>query len=164
MTSKQAHKLEALEEDIAFQRRFWVVERIAWAGFVVALALALLGLTGSGGVLSQGRSESAFGVLEYPRVSRWQAVDQMRIEFAPSVGAQAEVALDRSFVGVFEITGIHPEPSTALTTPAGVRYQFEVNGGGAAVFHLRPVRPALFPAAAVRLESAETQFRPLVLP
>lgn len=164
MPSKQAHGLEELEEDRAFQRKFWMVERVAWSGYGLVLALALLGLTGGGGPLAEGRFESAHGAIDYPRVARWQAVDRMRVELAPAAGPQAEIELDQSFVRTFEITDIEPEPSSAVATPAGVRYRFDVDGGGAVTLHLRPTRPALFPAVAVRLETARLQFRPLVLP
>ena len=45
-----------LDDDPAFQRRLWVVERAGWASIALLLLGALLGFFGSAGPLGDGRS------------------------------------------------------------------------------------------------------------
>jgi hypothetical protein len=158
------HGLDELEEDIPFQRRFWLIQRGAWAVFALLLGLAIFGFTGGGGVAAHGEAAIADGSVEYPRVSRWQGVDDLIVRLDAGADAALVVELNSNFVEAFEVTGVQPEPSSAAVTARGVSYEFDVQGGGLVVFRLRPTRPAFFPDAAVRVGTAEVRFRPLILP
>ncbi len=156
--------LDEFHEDIAFQRRFWRIERIAWIVFTLLIVTALTGLTGAGGPLAHAHAETPHGTIDYPRVARWQATDDMVIRLAPSAGARQQVELDRRFVENFEIVSIQPQPASSAATPTGMRYGFDVEQGGEVVFQLRALRPAFFPDTFIRIGDAEASVRPLILP
>lgn len=154
-----------LEDDPDFQRRFWIVERWAWAGYALLIAAALLGFTGSGGVFARATAETPYASVDYPRVSRWQAADHMRIHLSGAVGQEAQIALDRRFLELFEVTGVQPQPERAAATARGTQYTFAVGpGGGAVNFHIRATRPAFSGDIGVWVEDSETRMRPLILP
>lgn len=155
--------LDELHQDPVFQRRFWVVERIAWVGFILLLATAITGLTGGGGPLAQAIVETAAGSIEYPRVSRWQAADSMIVRFAPGA-ADGALEFEPVFIETFEVTSIQPEPRSATTTPNGVRYEFDVERGGEIVLRLRARRPAFPFESSVRVGEFHAPIRALILP
>ncbi len=162
--SPAQRELDEFEEDIEFQRRFWNIERVAWIVFALLIAAALAGLTGAGGPLAHATVQTPYGSIEYPRVARWQATDDMIVRLSPTAGAIADIELDRRFVENFEIVSIQPGPASSTVTPQGMRYSFDVAGGGEVVFQLRALHPAFFPDASVRVGDAETAMRPLILP
>ena len=156
--------LEELHQDIAFQRRFWRVERVAWAGFALVLALALAGLTGGGGPLAHATAKTAYGSIAYPRVARWLTDDVIVVRLDAAPRERVTVELDRRFAEAFEIVSMQPEPATSAATPHGMRYAFAVDGAGEVVLHVRPLRPAAMPDGLIRVDGEATPVRPLVLP
>jgi len=117
-----------LDEKRNFHRVFWIVERVAWVVFAFILVLALLGLTGSGGYLSRITQTLSTGEVEYPRVTRWQATDELRASFKG--GAQTHrLSLGYSFFESFEVEAIQPEPERTVTLPEGVAMEFAAEEG-----------------------------------
>lgn len=155
--------LDEFSHDPVFQRRFWLVERIAWIGFIFLLATALTGLTGGGGPLAQATVETPAGTIDYPRVSRWQAADSMTVRFGRHVDDET-LELAPAFLETYEVTSIQPEPRSATTTPNGVRYAFDVELGGEIVFRIRARRPAFLADASVRIGEFHAPIRALILP
>ena len=62
-----------IDEDMEFQRRSWIVQRIGWAIFALVILLAALGLFGDG-ILSDTKAGQEEGALwlEYPRFERFE--------------------------------------------------------------------------------------------
>ena len=61
-----------VQEDMAFQRRMWIVQRIGWALLGVISLAALCGLFGNG-VLSKRTATGAEMSIEYERFERAKA-------------------------------------------------------------------------------------------
>lgn len=162
--TRARHALDEFGEDLNFQRRFWATERAAWILFTLLLVAALAGAAGGGGVLAHEKVNTAYGSIEYPRISRWQAADDLIVTVERSRERSVSVELDSRFAENFEIVSIQPEPRSAAATPLGVHYLFDVVGGGEIVFQLRATRPAILPEGAVRVDGAETPVRPVILP
>ncbi|MBL0968407.1 MAG: hypothetical protein IBJ02_04785 [Brevundimonas sp.] len=81
-----------LGEDTGFQRRFWRIQRIAWAGFALVIVAALLGLTGAGGPLSRSVVRTPDGLIDSPRISRWSAAEELRFELSGRDGARIDLS------------------------------------------------------------------------
>ena len=62
-----------------FQHGFWIAERVSWLFFFLLLIVAVLGFTGMGGVFAAASVRSAAAEVEFPRVARWEASDEVRI-------------------------------------------------------------------------------------
>lgn len=131
-----------LKENRAFQERFWRLQRLGWAGFALLIALAVLGLTGSGGPFH--RQEIALGpaMAEVPRVARWAAADEIVLRFAPAGAGARQVALGGGFLDGFALERVEPTPETARLVPGGQVLTFASDGGPNEVrLRLRPLGP-----------------------
>lgn len=156
--------LDEFDEDLVFQRRFWKLERIAWMGYALVLAVALAGLTGAGGPLSHATVQTPDASVEYPRVARWQTTDTMIVRFTPASGDTGELMVAQRFLDTFEIKSIQPEPASVRATADGVRYVFDIENGGTVVLMIGAHNPAIFPDATIQIGEADVAVRTLILP
>jgi hypothetical protein len=133
-----------IEEDRGFQERFWTIERWAWAVFGLIILLALAGLAGGGGFLAHTTVHLEAGRIEYPRVSRWEAADEITAFFA-SDSPEHRLTISPQFSKYFQIEDIQPLPDSTLVSPAGEVMVFRAEGGppNQVVLHLRAQRPGL---------------------
>lgn len=139
-----------IDENPPFQNATWVVERVAWAVLFVILAAAVAGLFGHGPA-SRAQARTPGGGLEvdYPRLSRLDAPDEIELRFrAPGAGF-ATVEFDGDFSRDFVVESVQPEPVAQRPHRGGVSLDFEADDGDEqrVVVHVRPRRPA-FPTRA----------------
>jgi hypothetical protein len=116
-----------IAEDRAFQERFWVVERIAWIGFVVLLAAAVSGLMGSGGPFSRGEAAAGDTRIDYPAHARWEAGEEMNVHLTGPSG-ERRLALSQGFADAFEIDDIQPPPTRVEADANGQSLVFLATG------------------------------------
>jgi hypothetical protein len=126
----------------ALQERLWLAERIGWAIFGLLIVLALLGFTGAGGPFAHASLSLPSGTIDYPRVARWQASDQIRVSFAPGP-SQRRVTLSPALLGKVDVDHVVPSPSATQSGPQGAVYVFDIDGarGGEVDFSLRVEHP-----------------------
>lgn len=124
-----------INEHPAFQAGFWRVQRIAWAGLLGMVGMALLGLTGGGGRFSQDIvADEAFSV-RYPAILRLQTEGSFVVtKNTPS--RQMLLHFDRTFQETFAIVALSPPPLDAFATPGGVAYRFALSGSGPAAVRI----------------------------
>ncbi|HYF62909.1 MAG TPA: hypothetical protein VD886_08865 [Herpetosiphonaceae bacterium] len=140
--AKQPENEEFLpDQDLEFQRRSWVVQRIAW-GIMAAVAVAgLAGVFGSGPV-SQARAGAGGLSVEYQSFARFQAATTLRVHLdaAAIQDGTAAIRIDQAYLERFEIVDIIPEPAASSIDGAAVVYSFTIGGSGDVVFNLKPER------------------------
>lgn len=133
-----------VNEDRAWQEKFWTAQRFGWIVMALFILAVIAGLTGMGGPLASARAELGGGTIKYPRITRWQADDQLEVRLEQSSAANVELTLSPQFVHTFAISSIQPEPTQVQATAAGHRFMFETEpGGGERViaFNLRASKP-----------------------
>ncbi len=118
-----------LEENRSFQERYWVLQRLAWAGFAVVMVLALVGLTGSGGFFQKQEIRFGDAVVQLPLVSRWEAADEMKIVFEGHADAPA-VTVGAGFFDRFDLERIEPRSSASQLHDGGQVMSFFADGDG----------------------------------
>lgn len=100
-----------IEEDLPFQRRSWVIERIGWAVMALVVIAALLGMFGDG-PWSGGELGLANGGprLRYQRVARRQSLMKLEFGEVPSAGHGRElrVSFNRSYLRQVELESVMP--------------------------------------------------------
>lgn len=116
-----------LHEPRRTQRMFWTIQRLSWFVFGVICLIALLGFTGSGGVFQKQTVRFDGAVVEVPRVSRWEASDELSIRFT-GTGAAPEVTIGQTFFDLFAIERIQPEPQDAALASGAQRLRFTAEG------------------------------------
>jgi hypothetical protein len=116
-----------IQEDLAFQRREWRVQRAGWfalMGFVIAAALGAFG----GGPLSHARAGDPGSALsiEYERFLRRHATERISIHLAPaSATRQAlEIRVSRTFIDDLRVEHMMPAPDSIESGPAEAVLRF----------------------------------------
>jgi hypothetical protein len=118
-----------VDEDMAWQRRTWTVQRLGW--FVMgALALAALsGVFGHGPVSWQQASDPAGLVrVEYERFERQFSEHILKVEIAPGATTSDTVSLrlNGAFLEAAEVREIVPRPREERSAGHNVEYVFPV--------------------------------------
>ena len=119
-------KVGSLEvaEDLVFQKREWMVERIGWAAMALLVLLGLLGLFGDGPI-SRAEKTSPGGLkIAYERFERRTNPTLIDLEFPPEAVQNGQLRwwINRDFVKRVQIDGIFPNPEQQETTPDRLIY------------------------------------------
>lgn len=155
-----------------FQRRKWVVDRVAWAITALILVAAVLGLWGSG-PLNRTEATSADGQLSvtYDRFARHLGSSTLEVRIGPEAAVNGTVGLeiDSEFLLDNQIRSTTPEPATVTARGDFLVYEFPVESPEAMTvrFDLRPDPDAWAALQEVRVRIApgrHVQFRQLVYP
>jgi hypothetical protein len=132
-----------IDQDLGFQRREWVVQRVGWwmlAAFVVA---ALLGVFGSG-ILSRataGRQGSALWI-DYERFVRLGASSRLSVHFGEPSSAARELRINRDYFESLRVEQIVPEPERTVIGTNDVTLVFPAAADAALVIlDVQPMKP-----------------------
>lgn len=132
-----------LNEHRSFQEKHWTAERVAWLAFIVIAVAAILGATGSGGVLSRGLATLDGGEVDYPRIARWATADEMTVRLAEGSGERT-LLLSNDFARSFQMETVQPRPLRVDAVPDGQVLRFAAADGPAQiVIHLLPQAPGI---------------------
>jgi protein-L-isoaspartate(D-aspartate) O-methyltransferase len=148
---EETRKTVALPDGVAdhtkFQLRFWAVQRIAWIIFAFLLFACLFGLLGRGGPFSRNIVALSEGSIDFPTISRWNAPDELTVDFAPS-SEDRIFTVDDDFLQNFSIQTIDPPQKATLARNGGIGYVFPSDPAWPTqiVFRLQTQRPGLRPA------------------
>ncbi|MXQ10503.1 hypothetical protein [Microvirga makkahensis] len=118
-----------VDEDMAWQRRTWAVQRLGWLVMGGLVLIALTGVFGHGPVSWQQASDPAGLVrVEYERFERQFSERTLRVDIAPqaTVGDALILRLNEAFLDAAEVKGIVPEPREARSVGSDVEYVFPV--------------------------------------
>lgn len=130
-----------VQEDMAFQRRMWIVQRIGWALLGVISLAALCGLFGNG-VLSKRTATGAEMSIEYERFERATRRASFGFRLAASANTERRLHLNRAFQEGFEISSVQPPPLQSSVDADGIDLIFAVTPSvaGQIVIWARPHR------------------------
>ena len=152
-----------LDEHRGWQRGMWRVQRASWLGLALFLGLALAGWTGRGGVAHHREAALGAGRIEFPRVTRWGAADDVTVTFA-GPGTEHVLHLGTGFVDAFEIEAVVPAPRATRAVADGQEMVFATaEGGGVVRLQIRPSSFGVVRFGAA-LDGAGAAFSTLVLP
>lgn len=115
-------RLIQLDDDDAFQRRMWVVERLGWSAFALIVLAALTGFCGPGPASSTTRASGALEV-RYDRFVRLQSPAAIEITL-PVRGDQVRLQVSRDFLAQMSIEQVIPEPGSVEADTAFHTYVF----------------------------------------
>lgn len=157
-----------ISEDMAFQRRTWLVERIVWILLGLVLIAALLGFFGGGGPAASAETSTEDGNLsmQYERFLRLESPTQLRVVARP-FGTTLRLWLERDYVEAIEITSIVPEPHRVEAAEDRYTFEFPLTASAetATVFFYIEPRKAWNLTGRLGLDGgAELMLRQLVYP
>lgn len=154
MNAAKSNRDFQLNEDEAFVRKQYVVQRIGWVLMAALVIAALMGAFGRG-PLSHKTAHSADRSLsvEYDRFCRSQAQTELKLTASENsvTGGTLRLGLDRKYMSTFEVVDINPRPErTDLSSEhATLVYRVPKHGGPLVVkLILEPTEPGWLEAAA----------------
>ena len=154
-------------EDLAFERRNWVVSCVGWAIMALFIVLAALGLFG-GGPLSQaevGEKGSALWV-RYERFARNDTASPIEIHLGGGApGERVRVWVSRPLVAQGDL--VRTEPDAEAVEIGEDRYVFtfpRLAAGGVVVLVLRPSKAGWRSAAVGLVDGPELRLGQMVYP
>ncbi len=154
------------EENLAYQRKSWRVQRVGWVLMGLCVVLGMLGLFGDG-PLTRARAGSAGGFeVRYSRVWRLQTETQVELTAIPDSAGQVIVTLEGSLLRRARIRSVSPEPRRIEAVPGGQRFVFDARGDGPVSLQLG-ITPTSMGRLRTRLattNSASVPLTVLVLP
>jgi hypothetical protein len=105
----QATGLE-IDQDLEFQRRSWIVQRVGWAIMLALLVAGGLGLLGSGPLSARTASIPGLMRVDYQRFGRYQTSESLTIELEPqaTAGGVVRLGIDRHYLEGSKIESIVP--------------------------------------------------------
>jgi hypothetical protein len=123
--SKKARTIE-IEEDLHFQRKEWIFQRIGVAVVGVFVLAALLGLTGMGGPLSHASAGERGGPLyvEYERFVRRGAKATMKLHVRSDPPGFIQFWVSAPYLADVIVDSVAPVPQTV--TVEGTRHVYTV--------------------------------------
>jgi hypothetical protein len=157
-----------VQEDLHFQRRNWLIQRVSWVVIALVLAASLLGAFGRGPLSSAAATSTGATIhAEYDRIARFAARTSIGLSVtSPGTGGTVVVRVSRHFLENVEIQGILPQPERVYAGERDVAYEFAIGDDRRArvVFTLLP-RAIGSQEVSVSVEGGEgIRFRQFVLP
>ena len=119
-----------VHENLAFQRRAWIVERISWVAMSLLLILTMLGLFATGPLASTTRTDASQQIsVSYERFVRHQGHVDWSVEVQRLTVDQQSIDLFISSDLLREqtIEQFIPEPSSSRVAPDGFYYTFDID-------------------------------------
>jgi hypothetical protein len=115
-------------EDLDFQRKEWLFERLGWVVLALLMLAAMLGLFG-GGPLDGAQAASPDGLMQvsYARFGRFSAPQTMEITLSPQARQEGHVgvAFHQQFVDKLKIQQTNPEPESVEVHGDWVVYLYQ---------------------------------------
>ena len=159
-----------IAQDLEFQRRSWVVQRVGWGIMALATLAALLGLFGRGPLsrTTAGKESEPLSV-EYNRFGRFQSPTTLRVHLTPDAGHKSlvRVWLDRNYLENVQLQQVTPEPERVEVGSERLIYVFqlsELNQSTAVTFYLQMEQIGFLPGQVGLVEGQTLNFNQFIYP
>jgi hypothetical protein len=159
-----------IDQDLDFQRRAWVAQRVGWVLMALFVLAAAVGLLGSGPLSHARGALPGVMTLEYERFARFETSESLtvRLDSAVTAGEVVRLSLNRDFLDSAKIETVLPPPTRVESAAGRLIYVFamaEPRVPLVVTFTFEPQEIGVHDGV-VRLESrdARISFRQLVYP
>ena len=156
-----------IEEDMAFQRRWWLYERVGWVLMVALVAAGLSGVFGRGSLSQKQTATPNEGLsCEYENPVRELSATQFVCRIRVEAESQAVLHLAQAYLDGVQVEEISPEPLTVESRAGELSYRFAVEAGQdtlAVSFRVKPQRAGSLPLR-LRAGDAILELEQTVLP
>lgn len=140
-----------IREDMTFQNRNWMAERIGWTLLAIVVVMALLGVFGRG-PFSDGRTAgTGTATVTYERFAHKTARAYFTIHVAQTAAPETTVHLSSEFARTYDVEVVQPQPLRAAAEATGLAWTFASSSGGPLTVHIA-ARPRRFGDASLAIE------------
>ena len=132
-----------IDEDLSFQRKEWVAQRVGIGVLALFLIAAVLGFTGSGGPFSRAETSDASGALrvEYERIVRRGAQSTITLHSRGGKPGPRSFWVSTDYFKSIDLELVVPDPEAV--TAEGDRYVYTIRStrsDATVTVHVRPTR------------------------
>jgi hypothetical protein len=115
-----------INEDLAFERREWFLQRVGWGALALILLFGLGGAFGNGPLSSAEAGDENLLRVEYQRFVRHGHPMEILFNVAPPAITVPEVhlSLSREYLSAFTLQHITPEPERTESTDDALLFVF----------------------------------------
>lgn len=154
-----------IEENIPFQERTWLVQRIAWVVGAAVVLAAFAGVLGAGPATRSVIELPGGGEVRYSRVLRNDSRSELVVRVPPGNGP-LQLFLDQDFLDGAEIERLDPEPMRIAFDHGGWLLLYERREASSAAVRVtfRPRRPGALNAQISLNAASGAGIRLFVLP
>jgi hypothetical protein len=127
--TKKVNNLE-IEEDLDFQQKEWMAERIGWVFMILLILVALIGGFGVGPVSATALGGDADPLwVEYQRFGRYKSPTTLRIYLNSEAIVNDEIVfwVEDDYLRKFQIEDILPNPDSVEIGDGRYIYHFKAN-------------------------------------
>jgi hypothetical protein len=144
VTIERVGSLE-IDQDLAFERREWAVQRLGWVIVLLMLVAGLAGLLGPG-ALSRVETSAGPLTIAYERFVRKRAPTELHVTLGPGAAANGVAAIwfDQAYLSKIAIEHVVPEPLETEAAADGLIFRFSLANPEHAseiVFDVEPAEP-----------------------
>ncbi|HMN67567.1 MAG TPA: hypothetical protein PKC28_03420 [Bdellovibrionales bacterium] len=127
-----------IQDDIRFQRKTWIVQRVGWILLCVVVVLAFLGFTGPS-ELTTAKITDANLKLEFPRFARQETDFAVKIELGPG---SDRIEISNELLEKINIVEVAPFPRAQIATKEFTVLVFDRDAVSSVPIHfrLKPLR------------------------
>ncbi len=144
MTDSQRVGDLEIAQDLEYQKKAWIVQRVGWVLMALVVILALAGLFGPGPLSTTTVGDERAPVrLQYERFVRSRDPTELTIHIGANAaqGSEARIWLDREYLHKVQIRHITPDPERVEAGPDRLMYVFRLIGPNqptAILFNVEP--------------------------
>lgn len=116
-----------INQDLEFQYNAWKRQKKAWKIMGLTLLSGLLGLLGDGPLSNAKKGEKTDKIsIEYQRLTRFQSLNQLKINLSQNTGNQGElrIKISQKYLQNTQIQQINPPPYYVETGQKYITYIF----------------------------------------
>ncbi|MGI4829466.1 MAG: hypothetical protein ACRYFU_14915 [Janthinobacterium lividum] len=139
----------AVGEDLAFQRRWWLFERVIWSFFALVLVMTMLGCFGRGYFArTEGHSADNEIRAKYDRIQRTGTPSDITVVLGSQAVRDGQVHLfvSESLISKLGAQRISPQPERTYVGDKGLTYVFPaLQPPVTVIFSVEPSGPGKFP-------------------
>lgn len=115
-----------IDQDLEFQRKAWVAQRVGWALMALFVLAAAVGLLGAGPLSHARAAIPGVMTLEYERFARFESSETLtvRLDSAATAGEVVRLSLNREFLDSAKIETVLPPPARVESAAGRLIYVF----------------------------------------
>lgn len=155
-----------IEEDISYQRRFHVFQRMAWVVMALIITAAFTGLLGPG-LAGQESVSSADGrlVVSFDRTLNYKKDSRLVLRATQAGVGPVSIWMSRTYLDAVHQKQVLPEPRRTFAAPGKVFFEFDNNGADELeiTFFIQPVSIGRLEAMA-GTDKSELSFSQFIFP
>jgi hypothetical protein len=117
-----------IDQDLEFQRKAWVAQRVGWALMALFVIAAAVGLLGSGPLSHARAAVPGVMTVEYERFALFETSETLRVRLDPAAtaGEVVRLSLNREFLDSAKMGTVLPPPARVESAAGRLIYVFAV--------------------------------------